>query len=74
MNTIQSGWESFSNLVIPNVSKIQHDEMKKAFYAGAWEVVTIMMGISEKEVSEDAGAMVFQSLIEECQTFKDSIG
>ena len=51
----------------------QHDEMKKAFYAGAATVINIMIGVSDDDVSEEAGAEIFEGLRQECLEFSRSL-
>lgn len=43
---IEGGWAGFALAVLPkNVSQVQHDEMRKAFFAGAQHLFASMMNI-----------------------------
>lgn len=70
MNTIQSEWESFRVKVIPkNAPVIQVFEMKKAFYAGAYSTISTMLRIGCDDISDEAGAEIFETIKNECETF-----
>lgn len=69
--TINSEWESlvkafFNDAPIP---KVQHDEMQKAFYAGAATVINIMISFSDDRISEAVGAEIFEGMRQECIEF-----
>lgn len=69
--TINSEWQSLVDALFPGdtIPAIQHDEMQKAFYAGAATVINIMIGVSDDSVSEEAGAEIFEGLRQECIEF-----
>lgn len=70
MRTIQHAWESFAAAVLsPDAGAVQRREMRRAFYAGAHATLTVMRGLGEPEVSEDAGVAVLESLSQESQAF-----
>ena len=50
-----------------NVSEIQYEEMRKAFYAGATGVLAI--GSAVAEYSQDAAVMIWDSLHDESRAF-----
>lgn len=70
-NRINRGWEALIKEFYGDepISKEQHDEMKKAFYAGAAMVVNIVIGI----LSDEESAEVFQELRLECIEFVRSL-
>ena len=75
MNTIQSNWEDFRKKVVPqNASNIQIAEMRKAFYAGAYAAISIMVKIGAEDVSEEAGVEILETLKNECELFGMSGG
>lgn len=75
MNTIQEQWEDFKKNVIPvSAPDIQVAEMQKAFYAGAYASIMVMVKISAEGVSENAGAEIFETLKNECESFGMSGG
>lgn len=69
--TINSEWASLVKVMFGDgpIPQIQHDEMKKAFYAGAVTVIDIMFGVSNDSVSEQTGADIFEGLLQECTEF-----
>lgn len=69
--TINSVWASLVKAMFGDgpIPQIQHDEMKKAFYAGAVTVIDIMLGVSNDSVSEQTGADIFEGLLQECTEF-----
>lgn len=69
MNTIQEGWESFRQKVIPDASQVQTEEMEKAFYAGASHILMLMWNVGDKEFSEDAGVNILENLHQEYEQF-----
>lgn len=67
-NTIQEGCESYLKNVVPeNVGQNQIKETENIFYAGAHWACSIMMNIGAKNISEEAGAMIFDGMIQECK-------
>ena len=65
-NTIQEGVDSYLKNVVPKTAgQAQILETTRAFYAGAFWVCQIMAGIGAENVSEEAGVMIFDGLIEE---------
>jgi len=70
MNTIQEQWGDFRKNVVPiSAPDIQVSEMQKAFYAGAYASIMVMIKISAEDVSEDAGVQIFETLKNECESF-----
>lgn len=67
ITTIESSWEEFRLGVIPNVSKIQEDEMKKAFYAGVSVVLNLQIEIAN--VDEDSAIEVLDEWHKECSKY-----
>lgn len=71
MNTIAAGWKNFETLILNpiNPPDIQRWEMQKAFYAGAAQAISVLRSVSEDQISEEAGAMIIEGLVEEIQLF-----
>lgn len=69
--TINSEWASLVKAMFGDgqISQVQHDEMQKAFYAGAATVINIMIGVSDDDVSVEAIAEIFEGLRQECLEF-----
>ncbi len=79
MRTIQTFWEEFESVAIPaGASQIQRQEMRRAFYAGATAIMSIMVDISEGAVSDPStaheGALAFKNLLHEADAFIERIG
>lgn len=54
MSIIESQWDDFRRLVIPNeASAVQVREMKRSFFAGAEAMMTVMRVCSVERVTED---------------------
>lgn len=72
-NTIRSYWNGLISACFAeiDISKTQHDEMQKAFYAGAAAVISIMIDISSDNMSDEAGAELFESLRQEIIDFRN---
>lgn len=69
-NTVQEAWEQYAaNVVPPEAGDAQRVETRRAFYGGALSVVNIMIAISDQEISEDAGAAIFEGVRQECVAF-----
>lgn len=75
MNTVISGWEKFEKLILEpiNASDIQRLEMKKAFFAGAAEAMSILMVVSNKQTSEEAGAAIIEGIVQEIESFANDV-
>lgn len=68
MNTIEAEWELFAKAVLPNnVSAIQRQEMRKAFYCGAEMMRLKMLELADK--SEDAAMALIAAYGEEFEIF-----
>lgn len=68
---IDAGWRSYAEHVLPaGASKVQTQETKRAFYAGAVHLFGALgMFIGLGDVSEDAGLAIMESVDEEIKAF-----
>lgn len=57
----------------PDAGPAQIQEMRRAFFAGARSMLAIMQDVGDDDVSEDAGVIVLQEALEECQEFNEGI-
>lgn len=76
MNTLQSEWESYAAEVMEKdrkVSAVQYDKTRKAFYGGATAMFGLMAKAGEDDVSEEAGAAMFDGLNQELLAFMDEM-
>lgn len=67
---IREAWTDFATAVIPaGASEVQRVEMRRAFYGGAWAMLTMFMAIGTDEVSEDDGVRWLEEVKQECEAF-----
>lgn len=67
--TIQWHWLNFACQIMPeNASQIQHNEMKRSYYAGFYDCLRYMNQVIA-EMSEDDGVAKLQALSEEAEWF-----
>ncbi len=71
LKTIQQEWEGFSAMVLAKLdpSPTQVAEMKKAFFAGAWAMLSAFREIGEPHVSEEAGIQFIEDRQTEGKAF-----
>lgn len=73
MNTIDDTWRSFAeNVIHVDAPQIQRNEMKKAFYAGAYAVLCITCG-PLTDADEDDAVRMLEGLHEECRQFVSNV-
>lgn len=69
--TLQEEWEGFAASVIhPNAPKAQRDEMRMAFFSGAWVLVNQTIRIGDDDVSEQEGIDQIARVRAEIEEFK----
>lgn len=69
--TIDQIWSIYARFVLPKpCSQVQHDEMKKAFYAGFLDCFKVMIDFSEG-LSEEESCVLFERLSKEGANFFD---
>jgi hypothetical protein len=73
--SLAAAWESFRARVIPkDAGPVQLQEMRRAFYAGAWALHTSMNAIAlNPEVPEDTATQLLESLVVEMEQFQADI-
>ena len=72
LKSIAEEWEGFARMIFTDgpPSKVQEAEMRKAFFAGAWVIVTAMEEIGEPHISEEPGVAYIEARHGECKDFK----
>jgi len=74
MNTIQEQWISFEALVVPkNAHKVQRQEMRRSFYAGAEAMMRIQFQVGDESISEDAGVAILEGCRDEMKIFCEQV-
>ena len=67
---IATAWVSYMDEVIPhNAPPVQIQECKRAFYAGAQALLTLVTDLGEDNVSEDAGVLLLEAMHVEMRAF-----
>ena len=69
-DTIAKHWESFADAVLPAKSQLQHSEMRKAFYAGAGAMFTL---VNEPWDNEDQRIQYMAALEQEINAHFDAL-
>ena len=71
LKSIETEWKGFSEMVFKNInpSSNQTEEMKKAFFAGAWVILCAMREIGKPHISEDAGVAYMEARHQEGLAF-----
>jgi hypothetical protein len=68
--TVKAMWEGFEKDVIPDDAPlVQVQEMRRAFYAGAWAMLVGCKSVGNDDVTEDEGVAQLESWRKECERF-----
>lgn len=69
--TIEEEWQGFSTRIFAkmNPSPIQRQEMKRAFFAGAWAILCSLNQIAQPEISEDDFDRFLEDRLREGEAF-----
>lgn len=61
LKTIEEEWTAFSAMIFAkmNPGPVQVEETRKAFFAGAWAMLTAMRIVGTDEITEDQGVQFF---------------
>jgi len=72
---IDEHWKIFAKAIFAGkpVARVQHDEMRKAFFAGATSMLRMMQAIGDDAVSEEHGVMVLDAVEKECVQFSKDL-
>lgn len=75
MAKLQEQWQSFDQAIIPkNAPPIQRQEMRRAFYAGAFAMLNISKQLGDEDIDMDAGVAVLEGVEQEIQQFFSRVG
>ena len=57
LKSIEAEWQGFSEMIFAKMhpSPVQREEMKRAFFGGAWAMLCAVKRIGEPDISEDEG-------------------
>jgi hypothetical protein len=72
---IDEHWKVFAEAIFAGkpVARVQHDEMRKAFFAGATAMLRMMQAVGDDSVSEEQGVMVLDAVEQECVEFSKNL-
>jgi hypothetical protein len=71
---LKEAWESFVKNVMPAAAPaIQHQEMRRAFYAGAYSMLVLVTEAAPDSISEDEGVALLEGLAQECAAFHKTL-
>lgn len=72
---IDEHWKVFAKAIFAGkpVARVQHDEMRKAFFAGATAMLRMMQAVGDDSVSEEQGVMVLDAVEQECVEFSKNL-
>jgi hypothetical protein len=72
---VRDGWYAYAERILPkNAPAVQRQETRRAFYAGAWELLSRLAELGEPEIPEDAGVEVLEATRREIEAFFKSVG
>lgn len=71
MKTLEEQWAAYDRGVVPpGAPALQHQEVKRGFYAGAWAFFCSLLETTGPEWNEDAGANAVETLRSEILGFR----
>jgi hypothetical protein len=69
---IESAWNGFESQVLdPAAPAVQRSEMRRAFYGGAWAVLTTCFNLASDRTED--GVVRLEAMRRECIEFKNRI-
>lgn len=72
--TTEQMWSEFASAVMPaDTPAVQRQEMKRAFMAGMFAMLTEVRKTGEEAVSEGAGVIRLETLFQELQAFQAQV-
>lgn len=73
--TVGVGWDSYmARVVPPGAPPEQIQECRRAFYAGAANVVGILDAIASDEITEDSGIAILERVHQELRAYVATVG
>jgi hypothetical protein len=74
MKSVAQNWTEFARAVLhPDAHPSQHQEMRRAFYAGAWAMLCEFVALGGPTVSEDSAIAYMDMVRKECEAFKRNV-
>lgn len=73
--TIAEQWSGFeADVLPPDAPPVQRQEMRRAFYAGAWSMLSALQQLGDAEISEAEGCDALEAYRRECEAFQARVG
>jgi hypothetical protein len=66
---VEKMYQEFERIALQGCPPMQKQEMKKAFFVGAFSVLDHLRNSIPDEMSEEEGVEIFQAIQRECQDF-----
>lgn len=74
VSTIAQQWQQFAERVLPpHCNPTQRQEMRRAFYAGAWSMFCVTSGEVTQFEDDADGARALEALRRECLAFSERV-
>ena len=75
LDTVENQWKDFANKIgiRKETHRVQHEEMRKAFFAGSASLMFAMERIGEPDISEQQGMEYLDQIKDEHLAFVEEI-
>lgn len=74
MKTVRSEWDDFAKAVLPpDCFPVQRQEMRRAFYAGARSMLSLMSQMADESPDEESGVKMVETLNQELRRFNEDV-
>lgn len=75
LRSLEQQWEEFASKVFAGFepSRVQREEMRRAFYAGTWSLLCTLKDIAHPSISEQQALEHMNSIRVDCHEFKDRL-
>ena len=72
---VEAHWQIFAKAIFAGepVSRVQYEEMRKAFFAGATAMLRMVQSVGDDSVTEEQGVMVLDAVEQECVQFSKDL-
>lgn len=72
---VRDGWQDYAEKNLPaEAHRVQVQETRRAFYAGAMELLSRLAELGDDSIPEDAGVEVLEATRREIEAFVRSLG
>jgi hypothetical protein len=72
---VRDGWQDYAEKILPaHAPRVQGQETRRAFYAGAFELLSRLAELGDDSIPEDAGVEVLEATKREIEAFVRTVG